>query len=102
MWQVVTYDASPEAGAAKYCRRNTRRLFDILLTAQPGLRHAQEVAYAFGLCAVPRTGADYEQLAYWIQVGDPGGPDGTGGDLAELTANAGALLKGLSTRPGGV
>ena len=82
LWQVVTYDASPEAGAAKHCRRNTRRLFDILLTPQPGLRQAQEVANAFSLCAVPRTGADYEQLAYWIQVGDPGHPAGRSVHLA--------------------
>ena len=66
--QVVTYDASPAAGASEHCRENTRRLFEALLDSGKGLDWGHEVADAFGLCSAPETAAELEQVALWIQV----------------------------------
>ena len=65
--QVVTYDASPEAGAAEHCRNNTHRLFELLLSRGDEEAFQEQVAQAFGLCSIPGSAADLEKVAYWIQ-----------------------------------
>ena len=65
--QVVTYDASPDAGAAENCRNNTHRLFKLLLSGGDGAPFRKQVAQAFALCGVPESAADLEKVAYWVQ-----------------------------------
>jgi lysosomal Pro-X carboxypeptidase len=67
--QIVTRDATAEAGAAPDCADNVRQAFQLLfeLGATEGGR--QQLQLAFLLCD-PLTGQQQvEDLAYWVQVG---------------------------------
>jgi hypothetical protein len=65
---VVTYDASPEAGAAEHCRSNTRKFFELLLGSKEDEGLWDEVTDVFKLCKAPQSAQDVENVAYWVQV----------------------------------
>ena len=65
--QIVTRDASPEAGASVNCRKNVQHTFEIifqLAESQGGLAGLDE---AFSTCK-PLAPGQQRDLAYWIQV----------------------------------
>lgn len=64
----MTYDASPEAGAAVHCRSNTRNFFKTLLANGGRSPYRQELAATFKLCQVPQSAEEVENVAYWVQV----------------------------------
>lgn len=65
---MVTYDASPEAGAAEHCRSNTHSFFELLLGSKEDEGLWEEVTEAFKLCRAPQSAKDVENIAYWVQV----------------------------------
>jgi hypothetical protein len=66
--QVVTYDASPEAGAAEHCRANVHSFFQTVLAKKESSSFWRQLAEVFGLCQAPESATDVENVAYWIQV----------------------------------
>ena len=68
MVQVVTYDASRAAGAAPSCIQNTWTFFQSLMAARNDKAWWGVVSEAFNTCQPLASGADVENLAYWVQV----------------------------------
>lgn len=66
---MVTYDASPEAGAAEHCRANVHSFFQTILSKKESPSFWQQLADVFGLCQAPESATDVENVAYWVQVG---------------------------------
>ncbi len=66
--QVVTYDASPEAGAAEHCRKNVHSFFQAMLANKGRQPFWQQLSDVFQLCQAPESGQDVENVAYWLQV----------------------------------
>lgn len=65
--QVVTYDASPAAGAAEHCADNVRRAFGAIFELGETSEGRRQLADAFQLCDTLDS-ADLEALAFWLQV----------------------------------
>lgn len=68
MVQVVTYDASPAAGAAPSCIQNTWTFFQSLMAARNDKAWWGVVSEAFNTCRPLTSSADVEDLAYWVQL----------------------------------
>ena len=66
--QVVTYDASPAAGAAPACIQNTWTFFQSVMASREDEAWRAVVSNAFGTCQPLRSSAEVEDLAYWVQV----------------------------------
>lgn len=65
----MTYDASPEAGAAANCVPNVRRTFQVVFgLASGGAEGLQQLRRAFQLCSPLSSPRDALDLAYWIQA----------------------------------
>ena len=66
--QVVTFDATPAAGAHMDCVTKTRAAFAEVLEEGRSSNGRARLAQTFGLCQVPEDEAGTEDLAYWLQV----------------------------------
>ena len=66
--QVVTYDASPAAGAAPACIQNTWTFFQSVMASREDEAWRAVVSDAFGTCRPLQSSAEVEELAYWVQV----------------------------------
>ena len=66
--QVVTYDASPAAGAAPACIQNTWTFFQSVMASREDAAWRAVVSGAFGTCRPLQSSAEVEDLAYWVQV----------------------------------
>ena len=66
--QVVTYDASPAAGAAPACIQNTWTVFQSVMASREDEAWRAIVSDAFGTCRPLQSSAEVEDLAYWVQV----------------------------------
>ncbi len=66
--QVVTYDASPIAGAAPACIQNTWTFFQSLMASRNDKAWWGVVSEAFNTCQPLTSSNDVEDLAYWVQV----------------------------------
>ncbi len=66
--QRVTWDATPEAGAAEGCADNTCRTFDVVFEKGKSDDGRAELQQAFQLCDPLEGEEDVTALAYWIQV----------------------------------
>jgi hypothetical protein len=67
-WDVVTRDATPAAGAAPDCVRNTREAFRQLFEAGTSPEGRQRLQGTFRLCDPLEDEEAVKQLAYWAQV----------------------------------
>ncbi|WIA28862.1 hypothetical protein OEZ86_011388 [Tetradesmus obliquus] len=66
-WQIVTRDATAEAGAAPDCADNVRQAFQLLFDLGGSEAGRQQLQQAFLLCD-PLTGQQQvTDLAYWVQ-----------------------------------
>ncbi|CAK0782805.1 hypothetical protein CVIRNUC_006000 [Coccomyxa viridis] len=66
-WEVVTYDASPAAGAAPACIQNTWTFFQSVMASREDAAWRAMVSDAFGTCRPLQGSAEVEDLAYWVQ-----------------------------------
>ena len=66
--QVVTYDASPAAGAAPACIQNTWTFFQSVMASREDEAWRAVVSDAFGTCRPLQSSGEVEDLAYWVQV----------------------------------
>ncbi len=66
--QVVTYDASPAAGAAPSCIQNTWTFFQSLMAARNDKAWWGVVSEAFNTCQPLTSSAQVDDLAYWVQA----------------------------------
>ena len=65
---VVTYDASPAAGAAPGCIQNTWTFFQSLMASRDDRAWWGVVSEAFNTCEPLTSSGQVEDLAYWVQV----------------------------------
>lgn len=65
--QVVTQDASSEAGAAPKCRSNVQRTFEAIFAMGKSQNGLDQLSEAFATCHKLQKGQS-KDLAYWIQV----------------------------------
>ena len=65
--QVVTKDASPEAGSAVNCRGNVRKTFDVVFNLAQSKEGLLALTQAFSTCS-PLEAGQGKDLGYWIQV----------------------------------
>lgn len=68
--EVVTYDATREAGASEYCAENVRKAWTAIQNASATSEGLDFIREAFGLCAdVPlKTAENVTELMYWTQT----------------------------------
>ena len=66
--QVVTYDASPAAGAEPACIQNTWTFFQSLMASRNDKAWWGVVSDAFNTCQPLTSSSDVEDLGYWVQV----------------------------------
>ena len=66
--QVVTYDASPAAGASAHCIQNVWTFFQSLMASREDRAWRSVVSDAFATCQPLSSSAEVEDLAYWVQV----------------------------------
>jgi len=66
--QMVTYDASPAAGASEHCIQNVWTFFQSLMASREDQAWRSVVSDAFATCQPLSSSAEVEDLAYWVQV----------------------------------
>lgn len=65
---MVTYDASPAAGASPHCIQNTWTFFQSLMASREDEAWRAVVSDAFATCQPLTSSSEVEDLAYWVQV----------------------------------